>query len=331
MTTPRVIPLAVSSARWDVIIIGAGPAGLSAALILGRCRRRVLVCDSGTPRSWAAHRMHGFLTRDGMNLDQFRQTAREQLLQYPGVRFVPAAATNATKSTEAGFRVQFTDGTMQHSRKLLLATGVFDELPKVKNIEHYFGISVHPCPYCEGWEMKGLPIAVYGKGERGFEMARAMTAWTNNIVLCTDGPARLSAVQRAALTDNKIEVVTTTIAELAGEAGHLEMIRFTDGSQKPRRALFFDTPCHSQSALAQQLGCRTTRGGSIHCGQYEETSVPGAYAAGNILKDVQLSIVAAADGARAAFGINRALTREDFSRTRPAVAARAEQPRSAHA
>jgi thioredoxin reductase len=162
--------------------------------------------------------------------------------------------------------------------------------------------------------MKDRPVAVYGKGRRGFDMARAMTAWTSDIVLCTDGPARLSAAQRQGLRANQIEIVTTPIAELIGEGGHLKAIRFTDGTLREREGLFFDTPSHPQSQFAMQLGCRMTRTGSIHCGQYEASSVPGVYAAGNILKDVQLSIVAAAEGARAAFGINRALTREDFAR-----------------
>ena len=331
MTGPKIIPLAVAPACWDVIIIGAGPAGLSAALILGRCRRRVLLCDSGTPRSWAAHRMHGFLSRDGMELEQFRQTARDQLSQYSGVRFLAVAATKASRSEDGRFRVQFADHTTHSSRKLLLASGVFDELPKIPNIQRFFGTSVHPCPYCEGWEMRDLPVAIYGKGRRGFEMARAMTAWSSDLILCTDGPARLSAAQRQALSANKIEIVTTRVAELVGEGGQLQAIRFTNGTQRARRALFFDTPCHPQSEFAQALGCRLTRSGAILCGKYEASSVPGVYAAGNIVKDVQLSIVAAAEGARAAFGINQKLTREDFlHRKRVEERAPSRQEHSVH-
>jgi thioredoxin reductase len=313
MTSPKTVPLAIGPARWDVIILGAGPAGLSAALILGRCRRRVLLCDAGSPRNWAARRMNGFLSRDGMDVGEFRQVSQEQLLKYPSVRFLPVAALKASRSSDVAFAVQFSDSTTQHARKLLLASGVLDELPKIPDIERYFGISVHQCPYCEGWEAKDLPVAVYGQGRRGFEMARAVTAWTNDVLLCTDGPAHLSAEQRQALDANRIDVVTARITALRGESGHLRSIHFADGTSHARRALFFDLPSRPQSSIAQQLGCRMTRSGAIHCGQYELSSVPGVYAAGNILKDVQLSIVAAAEGARAAFGINRALTREDFS------------------
>jgi thioredoxin reductase len=297
---------------WDVVIVGAGPAGLSAALILGRCRRRVLLTDGGSPRNWAAHRMHGFLSRDGADLDRFRAVSFEQLQAYTSVTFVPVEVSAVNRETKSAFGVQLADGCKLRSRKVLLASGVFDQLPGVPGIEQYYGKSVHACPYCEGWEMRNWPIAIYGKGSRGFEMTRAVSAWSSDLLLCTNGPARLSTNQRHQLQANHVEIVTEKIAELLGEDGQLAAIRFANGQQRSRRALFFDTQCLPQSRLADALGCRMTRDGSIHCRQYEASSVPGIYAAGNILKDVQLSIVAAAEGARAAFGINRSLTREDF-------------------
>jgi thioredoxin reductase len=298
---------------WDVVIVGAGPAGLSAALILGRCRRRVLLTDTNTPRSAAAHRMQGFLSRDGVELEQFRATSREQLRVYPTITFRSVEVAAISRDENSNFTVRLDGGTAQHSRTVLLASGVFDELPRLANIEQFFGKTVHPCPYCEGWEMKDLPIAVYGKGSRGFEMARAMTAWSEDLILCTDGPADLSRKQERDLLANGVELVTEKIAELVGDGSELRAIRFETGEQRTRGALFFDTPCHPQSVLAKQLGCRMTPSGSIRCGTYAASSVAGVYAAGNILQDVHLSIVAAGDGARAAFGINRALTRQDFA------------------
>ena len=298
---------------WDAVIVGAGPAGLSAALVLGRCRRQVLLTDSGTPRSAPAHRMHGFLSRDGIDLEQFRAISHEQLAAYPGVTVHPVAVTSIGGDAISNFTARLEDGSVQHARTVLLASGVFDELPKLPNIERFFGKTVHPCPYCEGWEMKDLPIAVYGKGARGLEMARAMTAWSSDLLLCTDGPPGLRPRQVRDLLANGVEVVTTKIAELIGDGSELRSIRFVTGENRARRAMFFDTPCHPQSVLANQLGCRMTRGQSIQCGPYAATSVAGVYAAGNILKDVHLSVVAAGDGARAAFGINRVLTRRDFA------------------
>jgi thioredoxin reductase len=304
----------VAIADWDVLVVGAGPAGLSAALILGRCCRRVLLCDTGTPRSFASHEMHGFVSRDGVDPNAFRAIARNQLRNYPNVEFEAVEVTRIAASGTGRFEFDTPRGGLQTARKVLLATGVFDQLPELPGIDPLFGVSVHPCPYCDGWEMKDRRIAVYGRGQRGFEMARAMTAWVTEMVLCTDHDGRLTPIQLAELKANNIEVVTEKIERLVGDGSQLQAIRFTSGREIPCEALFFDTPCHPQSDLAKQLGCRMTRSGAIHCGEYEASSTPGVFVAGNILKDVQLSIVAAGEGARAAFGINRSLTREDFAR-----------------
>lgn len=258
--------------------------------------------------------MHSFLSRDGIDPDIFRAISRNQLSAYPNVSFRPTEVTQIRRRADGTFQAKFDAGAAQVCRKVILASGVLDELPVIPGIERFFGTSVHQCPYCDGWEMKSRPIAVYGKGQRGFKMARAMTAWSSNIVLCSNGRARLNAGQRQQLSANAIKLVTAKIERLVGRGNQLKAIRFVGGQDVRCEALFFDTPCYPQSPLAKQLGCRMTACGGIHCGQYEASSVPGVYAAGNILKDVQLSIVAAAEGARAAFGVNRALTREDFAR-----------------
>lgn len=198
-------------------------------------------------------------------------------------------------------------------RKLLIATGVFDELPPIRGIETFFGKSVFQCPYCDGWELRGEPVAVYGKQKRGFEMARAMTAWSDDIALCTNGPSRLSEEARAQLARNGIRLYEDRIERLDGRNGLMRAVIFAGGGKLPRKALFFDTRTHAQSKLAQSLGCEFTREGGVKSGQYEATNVPGVFVAGNIIKDVQLAIVAAAEGTRAAFGINKTLTREDFA------------------
>jgi thioredoxin reductase len=299
---------------WDVVIAGAGPAGLSAALVLGRARRKVLLCDTGTPRSWASKEMHGFLTRDGIAPAQFLRLAHEELARYPGVVLRAAEVTAAARAANGSFAVTIGRQRRVRSRKLLIATGVFDHLPALDGIEQFFGTSVFQCPYCDGWEVGDAPIAVYGKRQRGFEMARAMTAWSNDIVLCTDGAAMLSETAKSHLDRNGIPILQERIERLAGARGQLQEIVFRNGCRLKRAALFFDMPCSAQSKLAESLGCQFARHGGIKCGQYEATSVPGVFVAGNIIKDVQLAIVAAAEGTRAAFGINRALTREDFER-----------------
>jgi thioredoxin reductase len=298
---------------WDVVIAGAGPAGLSAALILGRARRRVLLCDTGTPRSWASKAMHGYLSRDGVPPSEFLAIGRRELRRYPAVKFLPREVQTA-RAVPGGFRVSLAGARQVRCRKLLIATGVFDIVPRIAGIDALFGRSVFQCPYCDGWEMRDRRLLAYGRGKRGYEMARALTAWSRDIVLCTAGRAGYSASDRRLLERNGIRLVERRIASLEGAEGRLRTVVFADGERLARDAMFFDTPTHGQSRLAESLGCQFGRDGGVLCGAYEATSVPGVFVAGNIIRDVQLSIVAAAEGARAAFGINRALTREDFTR-----------------
>ena len=299
---------------WDVVIVGAGPAGLSAALVLGRAKRKVLVCDKGTPRNWASRNMHGFVTRDGIEPGEFRALAHQELARYPQVKLRAEAVVAAQPlETGAGFSVKLARGSVVRARKLLLATGLVDHLPQVRGLEERFGVSVFQCPYCHGWEFRDRAVAVYGRGKRGLEMARAITAWTADIVLCTDGEPELTPAAQRQLQRNGIELRTARIARLEGRRRELSQIVFRNGEVLARDALFFDTPSSEQSALSRAIGCEYAEGGGIKCSQYSATSVPGVYAAGNITRDVQLAIVAAAEGTKAAFGINRALTREDFA------------------
>jgi thioredoxin reductase len=225
-----------------------------------------------------------------------------------------AEVTTASRRPDGRFLVTVGKRRRVVSRKLLIATGVFDHLPTIDGIEQLFGTSVFQCPYCDGWEVRGASITAYGKRRRGFEMARALTAWSRDIVLCTDGPATLSKTDREHLRRNNIPLIEERIERLEGERGRLREIVFRTGRRLERSALFFDTPSSGQSTLAESLGCQFARHGGVKCGKYEATSVPGVFVAGNIIRDVQLAIVAAAEGTRAAFGINRALTREDFER-----------------
>jgi thioredoxin reductase len=258
--------------------------------------------------------MHGFLTRDGVRPEDFRRIAHEQLDRYDSVAFHRCEVSAATRLPNGCFELKLSAKHRVRCRKVLIATGVFDRLPSIGGIDRLFGTAVFQCPYCDGWEVRDMPIAVYGKRQRGFDMARAMTAWTRDIALCTDGPSGLSAAAKDRLRRNDIKLFEDRIAALEGSGGELKAVVFRNGERLARSALFFDTPCSAQSQLADSLGCQFMKHGGIKCGQYEATSVPGVFVAGNIIKDVQLAVVAAAEGTRAAFGINRTLTREDFDR-----------------
>jgi thioredoxin reductase len=295
---------------YDVIIIGAGPAGLSAALILGRCRRRVLICDSDLPRNAVSGALHGFLTRDGIDPLELRRLAREDLRNYPNVEFRQVEATDVSR-TEDGFQVGLADGAGVSSRMLLIATGVIDILPEIPGIRQLYGRSVFHCPYCDGWEMRDRPLAVYGREDGGVEFALEMIGWSRDVVLCTDG-WNPSPAERERLERNGVQIRREAIAGLEGRGGELTAVIFRSGPPLPRQALFFRPAQCQRSPLAEMLGCRVTDGGVVETGSLQGSEVPGLYLAGDASRSVQLAVVAAAEGAEAAFAINTALLQEDL-------------------
>lgn len=297
--------------HFDVIIIGGGPAGLSAALILGRCRRRVLVCDAGKPRNAASEALHGYLTRDGLPPSELLRIGREQLRQYTTVELRDIAVTEAARAGDR-FEVMLTDGTRLSSRKLLLATGVVDHIPEIEGIESFYGRSVWHCPYCDGWEVRDRPLAVYGRGENGKGLALELTVWSRDLVLCTDGPSGLEPSDIERLSHNGISLREERIRRLEGRGGQLENIVFANGEKLARHGMFFSTGNRQGCDLPARLGCEFTEKGAVNTGEYESTQIPGLYVAGDASRAVQLVIVAASEGAQAAFAINTALLKEDL-------------------
>lgn len=296
---------------FDVVIVGGGPAGLSAALVLGRCRRRVLLCDAGQPRNAASHGLHGFLTRDGIKPADFLEAAREQLRPYETVELRSIKVESARRLPK-GFELTLSDGKTVSARKLLLATGVVDDLPKLAGLLELYGRSVFHCPYCDGWEMRDQPLGVYGNGEKGSGLSIELTLWSRNVVLCTDGPSQLTGEHTKTLAQHGIEIREEKIDRLEGTDGTLEYIVFTNGDRLARRAMFFSSGQKQGSDLGKQLGCKFTDDGCVATGEYEVTSVPGLYAAGDASHLVQFVIVAASEGAQAAVAINKELIKEDL-------------------
>ena len=296
----------------DVIIVGGGPAGLSAALVLGRCRRRVLICDTGHPRNAASHGLHGFLTRDGIEPAQFLRLAREQLRPYETVELRQAEVTGARRLA-SGFEVTLNNGEVISSRKLLLATGVVDDVPSIEGLAELYGRSVFHCPYCDGWEMRDQSLAVYGRGENGLGLTLELLLWSRDLVLCTDGPAELSEDERQRLAHHEIRIREDRIRRLEGSDGALERIVFANGEPLTRSAMFFSTGQRQASDLAEKLGCKFTEQGCVDTGEYETTNVPGLYVAGDASRLVQFVIVAASEGAQAAVAINKELMKEDLN------------------
>src|SRR3954447_3306285 len=213
-------------AHYDVIIVGGGPAGLNAALILGRCRRRVLLVDSGKPRNAVSRGVHGFLTRDGELPSEMRRIGREQLKPYPNVELRDGDICEARCHGD-GFEVLEAGGARWASRKLLVATGLLDDLPQILGFAEFYGRGVYTCPYCDGWEHRDRPIAVYGPGERCVGLALEMTLWSRDMVLLTDGPADLSRENRARLDGLGVRIVEDKVARLEAEdRGGLKRVHF---------------------------------------------------------------------------------------------------------
>jgi thioredoxin reductase len=301
----------MESSLFDVIIIGGGPAGLSGALVLGRCRRRVLVCDAGHPRNAASHALHNYLTRDGIDPAEFLRLGREELKSYETVKLMKIEVTD-TRLLEHSFEVTLSNGERAVARKLLIATGVVDQIPKLEGLESFYGRSVFHCPYCDGWEMRDQPLAVYGKGENGLGLALELILWSRDLVLCTDGPSELSAPDRSRLAQHNIPVREERILRLEGTDGVLDQIVFADGEAIKRRAMFFSTGQQQASELPKKLGCEFTDEGCVATGAYEVTNVPGLYVAGDASRLVQFVIVAASEAAQAAVAINKELMKEDL-------------------
>lgn len=297
--------VAAPDAGYDVCIIGAGPAGLNAALILGRCRRRVLMIDSGKPRNGASRALHGFLSRDGTPPLELRALGREELARYPTVQLWENREAIDACRTDQGFRVVLTDGAHIRARILLLATGRIDLVPPKPGFAKYYGAGVYHCPYCDGWEQRDRPLIAYGQGERAYDLALALRGWSDEVTLCSDGPSGLTLKQRERLQANGIPIVEESIVEARGnESGFLAEVVFEGGAAIACCALFFCSDCLQKSPLAENLGCDLDDEGSVRCDGHAATRVPGLFVAGNVRGGVHLAIVAAAEGAEAAMAIN---------------------------
>jgi thioredoxin reductase len=308
-------------ARYDAVIVGAGSAGLSAALVLGRSRRQVLVLDGGEPRNALSAGVHGFFTRDGVHPRELLEIGREQLEPYGGVEVRAARATEVSGS-DGSFVVRLDDRDDVLARKLVLATGVVDELPETPGFRELWGRGVYHCPYCHGWEVRDRPLAVYAGGRDpvgAVERAVLLRNWSRDLVVLSDGPSDLDAAGREKLGALGVPVNEKRIARLKGKSGGsegLSRVLFEDGSSLEREGLFYGPPQRQRSSFAETLGCEVEAMGSAAAAvktdpMTGETSVPGVYVAGDAGSPLQSVTLAASSGAKAAAFLNHTLCGED--------------------
>jgi thioredoxin reductase len=306
---------------YDVLIVGGGPAGLSAALVLGRCRRRVLVVDSGRPRNASSRAIHGYLSRDGVPPRELLRLGRVELDRY-GVEFLEAEVDSArglspgeTPDSGAEFEIVTRDGRGFRSRKLLLATGIRDVLPPIDGAERYYGRGVHHCPYCDGWEHRDRALVAYGAGRAAVGLALSLRTWSGRVTACTGGK-RVAAEDRGRLRRNGIALRTERIARLDGDGEALQRVVFESGPPLECQALFFKTGQAQHSHLPAMLGCESKGDNQMRTDDRQRTCRPGLFLAGDADGDVQFVSVAVAEGARAAVAINRELQDEDRGESR---------------
>lgn len=296
---------------YDVIIVGGGPAGLSAALALGRARKRVLLCDSGPRRNAAADHIHNFVTRDGSPPDEFRRVARRQLDDYPNVR-ARDLRVESVSGTRGAFRLALASGAVE-ARRILLCTGMIDELPSIEGFRELWGISIFQCPYCHGWEVQDRPwgyLADPASASHLVPFALQARGWTRDLVVFTNDAFEVPEGVHQQLQAAGIRLETARVARLVSHGDSLGAIELSNGDRVRCEALFAHPP-QRQVELVQSLGVTLDDDDFVRVDPMRlETSVPGIYAAGDLTTRMQGAMFAAAAGTRAGGTINLELTME---------------------
>ena len=303
----------VSELRYDCIVVGAGPAGLSASLFLARYRRRTLTFHHNSPRNEYAHGVHGFLGHHGISPAELLARGRDEVTSHGGL-IVEGCVTRIEQLATDHFRVYAGDGDREtrtfDARRVLLATGLRDVTPDCPGFRDFYGVTVHHCPDCDGYECIDKRIAVLGSGTKTVGFALSLLTWTNKITLINEDKGSLSARDRAKLAAFDISVRDQTIEALDGDlqSKQLRRVLFTDGDSLECDALFFNLGTELASDLHEMLGCKIDDDcGLVWVDRTRQTSVEGVYAAGDITPNSQLAVVAAAEGAMAAIHIHDSL------------------------
>lgn len=286
---------------YDVVIVGGGPAGLSAALVLGRARRRVVVVDSGEPRNAAAHEAHGFLTRDGVPPAELLRLGREEVTGY-GVELL----TDRVVSAVEGFEVTLESGAVLRARKLLVTAGIRDELPDIPGVAELWGDQVHFCPYCHGYEVHDEQVGVVADGPMGVMKALMLKEWASDVVLFV-GDYQPTDDESAKLASRGIPVEAGKVTRLVMTDGRLTGVDLADGRVVARSAVFVNPVFVPKDTLLKDLGCELDDEGWVTADAFGRTSVDGVWAAGNVVDPRAQLISSAGAGATAAVMLNHDL------------------------
>ncbi|MDF2652386.1 MAG: FAD-dependent pyridine nucleotide-disulfide oxidoreductase [Paenibacillus sp.] len=294
---------------YDCVIIGGGPAGLNAALVLGRARKSVVVIDEGRPRNQVTRETHGYLTRDGISPSEFRRIAKEQISTYPSVYFVADIAVSIT-GTDGHFQITTAQGTIFRSKKVLFAVGKKDVPLDISGLADVYGKSAFVCPYCDGWELRDQPLVIIVKGPKALHLAKMIAGWTDRFTICTNGPDEMTLEEKEELNQHNVPVCDSPIRSIASIDGMVQQVELEDGTIIPCTGIFFGPKLVNGSELPQAIGCQMTEAGTVVIDNFGKTSVPGIYGAGDAATELYQAITAASLGALAGVGINNELLME---------------------
>jgi thioredoxin reductase len=296
---------------YDVVVVGGSAAGLSAALVLSRARRTVLVVDSGAPRNAPASHMHGFLSRDGMSPADLLTLGRQEVRGYGGeVR--EATVSGVVAQQPIGFTASLADGSQVSVRRLLVATGLRDELPDIPGLAERWGNDVLHCPYCHGHEVADQPLGVLGATPESVRYAQIVRQWSNDVILVI-AEGVLTDEQRTQLHARTIGVVEGEVQQVRVEEDRLHGVQMDDGRTIARAALFVPPRFLANDDILVQLGCAMDDAGWVVRGPSGATSVPGVWVAGNVANPKAQVITAAGEGSSAAIELNAELVDEDVA------------------
>jgi thioredoxin reductase len=299
----------MSDPTYDALVVGGSFAGLSAAMQLARARRRLLVVDAGLPRNRFAHASHGFLGQDGRAPAAILETARGQVLAYPTAELREDEATRA-EAGDGGFEVALASGATVRARRLVLATGVIDDLPDLPGLRERWGKSVLHCPYCHGFEVAGGRLGVLATGEGNVHQALLLPDWSSDVTLFTNGAFEPSEEQLEKLAARGVRVEGRVVAEVLGEGEALAGVRLHGGEVVPLDALFTASRTRLAGPLAAQLGCELEDGPFgpvIRTDANKETTVRGVFAAGDAARPKHNATWASADGVTAGISAHQSL------------------------
>ena len=299
--------------QYECMIIGGGPAGLSAALTLGRARRKVALVDNGTNRNRVTQESHGFLTRDGIKPQEFKNLASKDIESYPSITMMDQTVIEIIKDDITGlFLVNTSEKKSYISEKILLATGIQEEFP-LPQIRQYYGKSLFSCPYCDGWELRDKPLAIIAENEEHIShMTKLVFNWSQDLIVFTNGHQLSEKVQND-FEQKKIKVYTNTIKDLHGDDGNLSSVELETGENILRAGGFVVPSFYRPNKFAKQLNCQVDENGTVMTDGAGRTTAAGIYIAGETEKGGPSSLmIAAAEGFKAATSINMDITIERF-------------------